>query len=52
MQSEFDYVIEQLDYAKEQLAMADDLYSKDVWSSRCDQLEATLSDMLGSLNIL
>ena len=52
MQSDFDYVIEQLDYAKEQLDMADDLYSKDVWSARCDQLESTLSDMLGSLNIL
>lgn len=52
MQSEFDHVIEQLDYAKEQLALADDLGSRSFWSNRCDQLESAVSDMLSNLTIL
>jgi len=52
MQSNFDSIIEQLDYAKEQLDLADDLGSRSFWSDRCDQLESTVSDMLSNLDIL
>lgn len=52
MQNHFDSIIEQLDYAKEQLSLADDLGSRSFWSNRCDQLESTVSDMLSNLEIL
>jgi hypothetical protein len=52
MQSDYDYLIEQLEYAREQLDIADSLDSKLTWGNRCDQLEAALSDHLSTLNIL
>jgi hypothetical protein len=52
MQADFDWLLEQLDYAKEQLSLADDMYSKTVWGNRCDQLEDSISDMLSRLEIL
>lgn len=35
---------DQLDYALEQLDLADDLYSRTVWGDRCDALEAAWQD--------
>lgn len=52
MQADYDWALEQLDYAKEQLSLADDMYSKTVWGNRCDQLEDSISDMLSRLEIL
>ena len=52
MQHDYDYLLEQLDYAKEQLSLADDLYSKTVWCNRCDSLENAVHDMLSRLEIL
>jgi hypothetical protein len=37
------YLKQQLEYAKEQLMIADDMYSKLTWGNRCDALEAALS---------
>ena len=42
--SKLQYLSDQLDYALEQLALADDLYSRTVWGDRCDALEAEWED--------
>jgi hypothetical protein len=39
-----DYLKQQLEYAEEQLMLADDMYSKLTWGNRCDALEAALLD--------
>jgi hypothetical protein len=39
-----DYLKQQLEYAEEQLMIADDMYSKLTWGNRCDTLEAALLD--------
>ena len=39
-----DYLKQQLEYAEEQLMLADDMYSKVTWGNRCDALEAALLD--------
>jgi hypothetical protein len=38
------YLKQQLEYAEEQLMIADDMYSKLTWGNRCDALEAALLD--------
>ena len=46
--TEFDprsYILKQLEYAEEQLMIADDMASKDTWGKRCDVLEAALADL-------
>lgn len=40
-----DYLKQQLEYAEEQLMLADDMYSKLTWGNRCDALEAALLDV-------
>ena len=42
--SDIDYLRQQLEYAEEQLMLADDMYTKLTWSNRCDALEAALVD--------
>ena len=42
--SDIDYLRQQLKYAEEQLMIADDMYSKIIWWSRCDVLEAAILD--------
>ena len=42
--SKLQYLSDQLDYALEQLDLADDLYSRTVWGDRCDALEAAWQD--------
>ena len=42
--SNIDYLRQQLEYAEEQLMIADDMYSKITWGNRCDVLEAALAD--------
>ena len=39
------YLRNQLEYAEEQLMLADDMSSKLTWGNRCDALEAALADM-------
>ena len=39
------YLKQQLEYAEEQLMIADDMYSKVTWGNRCDALEAALLDL-------
>jgi len=43
--SDIDYLRQQLEYAEEQLMIADDMSSKLTWSNRCDALEAALADL-------
>ena len=42
--SDIDYLRQQLEYAEEQLMIADDMYSKITWGNRCDVLEAAILD--------
>jgi len=42
--SDIDYLRQQLEYAEEQLMIADDMSSKLTWGNRCDALEAALAD--------
>lgn len=42
--SNIEYLRQQLEYAEEQLMIADDMYSKLTWGNRCDALEAALAD--------
>jgi hypothetical protein len=44
LMSNIDYLRQQLEYAEEQLMIADDMYSKITWGNRCDALEAALAD--------
>jgi hypothetical protein len=44
LMSNIDYLRQQLEYAEEQLMIADDMYSKLTWGNRCDALEAALAD--------
>ena len=39
------YILKQLEYAEEQLMIADDMSSKLTWGNRCDALEAALMDL-------
>ena len=39
------YILKQMEYAKEQLSIADDMNSKLVWGNRLDALDAALADM-------
>ena len=53
MTSTFDarsYILKQMEYAEEQLSIADDLYSRTVWGNRCDTLEAALYDLNHNAN--
>jgi len=43
--SNIDYLRQQLEYAEEQLMIADDMSSKLTWGNRCDALEAALADL-------
>ena len=48
MMKQFDdltYLRNQLEYAEEQLMLADDMTSKVTWGNRCDAFEAALADM-------
>ena len=40
-----EYLKQQLEYAEEQLMLADDMYSKLTWGNRCDALEAAIADL-------
>ena len=40
-----EYISQQLDYAEEQLALADSMSDRLTWGNRCDALEAALMDM-------
>jgi hypothetical protein len=42
--SNIEYLRQQLEYAEEQLMIADDIYTKVTWGNRCDTLEAALAD--------
>ena len=42
--SDIDYLRQQLEYAEEQLMIADDMTSKLTWGNRCDALEAAWQD--------
>ena len=42
--SDIEYLRQQLEYAEEQLILADDMYTKLTWGNRCDALEAALAD--------
>jgi len=44
LMSDIDYLRQQLEYAEEQLMIADDMSSKLTWGNRCDALEAALAD--------
>ena len=39
------YLRSQLEYAEEQLMIADDISSKILWGNRCDALEAAIADL-------
>ena len=39
------YLRQQLEYAEEQLMIADDITSKLMWGNRCDALEAAMRDL-------
>ncbi len=39
-----EYLRQQLEYAEEQLMIADDTYTKFTWGNRCDALEAAIAD--------
>ena len=41
----YDYIMEQMQYAEEQLMIADDMNSKLVWGNRLDTLEDALYDL-------
>ena len=45
LMSDTDYLRQQLEYAEEQLMIADDMTSKLTWGNRCDALEAALTDL-------
>jgi len=48
MTSTFDayaYIMKQMEYAEEQLSIADDMNSKLVWGNRLDALDAALYDL-------
>ena len=40
-----DYLKQQLEYAEEQLMLADDMSSQITWGNRCDALEAAIADL-------
>ena len=40
-----DYIMEQMQYAEEQLMIADDMNSKLTWGNRLDALETALYDL-------
>jgi hypothetical protein len=40
-----DYLKQQLEYAEEQLMLADDMSSQLTWGNRCDALEAAIADL-------
>jgi hypothetical protein len=44
LMSDIDYLRQQLEYAEEQLMIADDMSSKLTWGNRCDALESALLD--------
>jgi hypothetical protein len=39
-----EYISQQLDYAEEQLALADSMSERFTWGNRCDALEAAYMD--------
>ena len=39
-----EYISQQLDYAEEQLALADSMSDRITWGNRCDALEAAYMD--------
>ena len=39
-----EYISQQLDYAEEQLALADSMVDRLTWGNRCDALEAAWQD--------
>ena len=39
------YLKQQLEYAEEQLMLADDMSSQLTWGNRCDALEAAIADL-------
>ena len=39
-----EYISQQLDYAEEQLALADSMSDRITWGNRCDALEAAWQD--------
>jgi len=41
----FQYLTTQLEYAQEQLMIADSIDAKITWGNRCDQLESAIMDM-------
>ena len=41
----YDYIMEQMEYAEEQLMIADDMNSKLVWGNRLDTLETALYEL-------
>ena len=43
--TDLEYLRQQLEYAEEQLMIADDMSSKLTWDNRCDALEAALADL-------
>ena len=43
--TDLEYLNIQLEHAKQQLMIADDMTSKLTWGNRCDVLEAALQDM-------
>ena len=53
MTSTFDarsYILKQMEYAEEQLSIADDMNSKLVWGNRLDALDAALYDLNHNAN--
>ena len=44
------YIMKQMDYAEEQLSIADDMNSRLVWGNRLDALDAALYDLNHNAN--
>lgn len=43
--TDLEYITQQLEYAEEQLALADSMSDRLTWGNRCDALEAALYDL-------
>lgn len=41
----FDYIKKNIEYAQEQLMIADDMYTRTVWGNRLDALEDALNQL-------